>query len=84
MGNGRIAWALPNMPRPIHNPEHWHARAAEARALAEKITDATAKKMMLGTAEAYDALAHDAEWRKMAAGRKTDPVRAIRAARWRS
>ena len=39
----------------LHNdPEHWRKRAKEARALAEKMTDAVSKKAM---AEKYDEVA---------------------------
>jgi hypothetical protein len=42
----------------IHNdPEHWHERAAEARALAAKMTDAMGKAAMIEIAEQYDRLA---------------------------
>ena len=42
----------------IHNdPEHWRERAAEARALAEKMTDATGKKAMSEIADSYDRIA---------------------------
>ena len=61
------------MPRLIDNTEHWRRRAAEARALAEKIADPTGRRMMLGAAEAYDALARDAERREPAA--REGPIR---------
>ena len=45
----------------IHNdPEHWHERAAEARALAEKISDPEGKKAMIEIAEKYDRVAAQA------------------------
>jgi hypothetical protein len=41
----------------IHNdPEHWHVRAAEARALAEKMSDPEGKKAMMEIAEKYERL----------------------------
>jgi hypothetical protein len=41
----------------IHNdPEHWRERATEARALADKMTDAADKKAMIEIAEKYDRL----------------------------
>jgi hypothetical protein len=42
----------------LHNdPEHWRKRAKEARALAEKMTDAVSKKGMMEVAEKYDEVA---------------------------
>jgi len=42
----------------IHNdPEHWHERAAEARALSEKMSDPEDKKTMLEVAEKYERVA---------------------------
>ena len=42
----------------IHNdPEHWHERAAEARALAEKMSDPEGKKAMIEVAEKYERVA---------------------------
>jgi predicted Rossmann-fold nucleotide-binding protein len=42
----------------LHNdPEHWRKRAKEARALAEKMTDAVSKKAMMEVAEKYDEVA---------------------------
>jgi hypothetical protein len=42
----------------LHNdPEHWRKRAKEARALAEKMTNAVSKKAMMEVAEKYDEVA---------------------------
>ena len=42
----------------IHNdPEHWHERAAEARALSEEMPDPESKKAMLEIAEKYERVA---------------------------
>ena len=42
----------------IHNdPQHWRDRASEARALAEKMTDAEGKKAITEIAEKYERLA---------------------------
>jgi hypothetical protein len=42
----------------IHNdPEHWRERATEARALAEKMTDAMGKEAMIEIAAKYERLA---------------------------
>jgi hypothetical protein len=41
----------------LHNgPEHWRKRAMEARALAEKMSDAVDKEAMIEIAEKYDRL----------------------------
>ncbi len=40
-----------------NDPEHWRERAAEARALAEKMTDDMGKQAMIEIAEKYDRLA---------------------------
>ena len=49
------------MPRRFGSPEHWRQRAKEARALAEKLSDAEAKKAMLRVAEGYELVAERAE-----------------------
>jgi predicted Rossmann-fold nucleotide-binding protein len=42
----------------LHNDtEHWRKRAKEARALAEKMTDAVSKKAMMNVADKYDEVA---------------------------
>jgi hypothetical protein len=48
------------LPRLIDNPEHWRARAEEARVLAEQIDDPGAKQTMLRIAESYERLAERA------------------------
>ena len=45
------------MPSLHNDPEHWRKRAKEARALAEKMTDAVSKKAMMEVAEKYDEVA---------------------------
>jgi hypothetical protein len=40
-----------------NDPEHWRERAAEARALAERMTEPDGKKAMTEIAEKYDRLA---------------------------
>jgi hypothetical protein len=49
----------------INEPEHWHTRAEEARALANQMTDAEAKVAMLRIAEDYERLAQRAEDRTL-------------------
>jgi hypothetical protein len=57
---------MPVMPRRIDNARHWRARAEEARELAEQIANPEAKRIMLGIAVSYVALAQMAEERDAA------------------
>jgi hypothetical protein len=43
------------------NPEHWLARAKEARAMAATIKNAAAARAMLDIAESYEKVAKHAE-----------------------
>jgi hypothetical protein len=54
---------MPNAPH-FNDPEHWHSRAEEARALAEQISDEASKRTMLKIADDYDQLAVRAALRK--------------------
>jgi hypothetical protein len=45
------------MPLLHNDPEHWRERAAEAGAVAERMSDAEGKKAMIEIAEKYDRLA---------------------------
>ena len=47
-----------------HDPQHWLARAAETRAMAEKIVDPEAKRALLDTAQSYELIAVRAEERR--------------------
>jgi hypothetical protein len=47
----------------LYNPAYWRARADEARAIADQMQEAEAKRMMLEVAETYDKLGADAERR---------------------
>jgi hypothetical protein len=48
------------MPLIYNDPEHWRQRAAEARKVANDMTDAVGKQAMLEVAEKYDRLAERA------------------------
>jgi hypothetical protein len=45
------------VPLIYNDPEHWHERAVDARALAEKMSDPVDKKAMIEIAEKYERLA---------------------------
>jgi hypothetical protein len=45
------------------DPKHWLGRAEEARVLAEQMSDAASREMMLGIAKDYERLAERAEQR---------------------
>jgi hypothetical protein len=45
------------------DPAHWRQRAEEARVLAEQMSDAASREMMLGIAKDYERLAERAEQR---------------------
>lgn len=52
------------MDRPLlDDPEYWHKRAEEARAIAVQMMDAHTKAVMLGIAQSYEKLAAHAERR---------------------
>jgi hypothetical protein len=44
-----------------HDPKHWRQLAQEARAAADRLDDAAAKRTMLEIAESYQELAEIAE-----------------------
>jgi hypothetical protein len=47
----------------ISDPSHWRERAADARRLADQMTDPVAQQVMLGIADDYDRLADRAQRR---------------------
>jgi hypothetical protein len=52
-------------PSGVNDPEHWHLRAQNTRALASETKDQAAKKILEETAAAYERLAELAkQWRK--------------------
>ena len=46
---------------PVYDADHWRRRAQDARATAEKMTDAGARREMQTIASAYERLADHAE-----------------------
>jgi hypothetical protein len=54
------------MPPDHDNPSRWMALAAEARAVADEMTDPQARQVMLKIAEGYERLARRAEARRKA------------------
>jgi len=66
------AWILPQLyvgagesllPSLLNNVRHWQERAEEARAVAGQMSDAEARRVMLGIADGYERLAKLAEAR---------------------
>jgi hypothetical protein len=51
----------PPDPRRIGDPEHWRARAPEASAMAQQMSDAEATAEMMRVAELYERLAEQVE-----------------------
>jgi hypothetical protein len=52
------------MPSHIFDdPKRWRQRAEQARALAEQMSDAASREMMLGIVKDYERLAEQAEQR---------------------
>jgi hypothetical protein len=47
----------------LDDPEHWRERAEKARAVAEKLSNPTAKAAMLSIAEQYERQGEDARQR---------------------
>jgi len=59
---------MPRISR-SRNPQHWRARAEEARTVAESLFDANCKRMMLEVADDYETLARRAEEREKSQAR---------------
>ena len=53
----------------VNDPKHWRHRAAEARVMAESLTDPEAKQQMLKVAADYEKLADRAEERSTGVSR---------------
>jgi hypothetical protein len=58
------------MAQRIDDARHWRSRAEEARELAEQMTNPEAKRIMLGIAVSYVALAQMANERDASRGRR--------------
>jgi len=59
------AWGnVPIMPPDSESPSRWWALAAEARAVADEMTDPKAREIMLKIARGYERLARRAEARQ--------------------
>jgi hypothetical protein len=52
--------------RLINDAKHWRDRAEEARTHADQMSDAEAKRMMMGIAESHEKIAKRAEERQLA------------------
>ena len=65
------------MPLVFNDPEHWWARALEARALADKMADTEGRSRMISIAQEYDRLADraTARLRAIATARMASTVR---------
>lgn len=65
------AWEV-TMPHRVDNARQWRARADEARDLAEQLANSEGKRIMLGIAVSYVALAQMAEERDAARRTRRD------------
>jgi hypothetical protein len=60
------------MPSHIFDdPKHWRQRTEQARALAEQMSDAASREMMLGIVKDYERLAEQASGRERSERRKS-------------
>ena len=59
----KIEAARPVPTSVINDPEHWLARAKEARRVADYLTNPTAREHMLNCAKSYDRIAELARQR---------------------
>ena len=57
----------------LHGVTYWRNRAQEARELAEQLTTAEARRIMLDIAESYENLAEGAQQRILANTTKASP-----------
>jgi hypothetical protein len=55
----------------LNDPAHWHARAKEARQIANQLNDAVVRSAMLRIAQGYDMMATNAERRNAEKGGPT-------------
>jgi hypothetical protein len=54
-----------------NDPHYWYERAAEARQIADNLTDEKARQQMVGVAEGYERLANLAAERLLAKQKRT-------------
>jgi hypothetical protein len=59
----------------LHGMTYWRNRAQEARELAEQLTTAEARRIMLDIAESYENLAEGVQQRILAKTTKASPGR---------
>jgi hypothetical protein len=52
-----MIFGLPVPPSTINDADYWRKRAEEARTIAERMTDAHTKSLMLSVAESYEKIA---------------------------
>ncbi len=57
---------------PTNDPQHWYDRAAAMRALAEAVSDAEARTIMLKLADDYEKLADRAAIRAQGNGKPSN------------
>jgi hypothetical protein len=66
----------------LRDPNYWHRRAEEVRAMADYQDDVVAKSQMIDKADKYDMMAERAPLQAAALGRMTIPVQAIIFGGW--
>ena len=62
------------MPLVYNNPDHWHARAEDARAMADRMLDPDARARMQVIAEQYDKITERAVERRKALAQGRRPL----------
>ena len=62
------------MPLVFNDPRHWHARAAEAREIADRMMDPKTRASMMAVAEQYETIAARAVKRLKANAKGVPPL----------